>query len=394
MKIALISSGSGARGGGEIYLDVLAQGLAELGLEPLLLIPDTPAMDDLARRAAGNGTRIMRFAFSPTYTRRLRNLGAWADRKQQRRLARLFAGLGVDLLHVNQQVAEDGLDLVQAARLSGIPWISTVHIGHSARDLNARAAWGRDRITTRVLARRDSHYIGVSTVSARQLEARFGAGGATIHTALNGVPVPDPQALATARRRARSDWGAAEDDVVIGAVGRIEAQKAPLDLLAHLAPIAANRPEARIRMVWIGDGSLRGALETRARTHAPDLPLHVDGWREDAALRMAGLDVLAMPSVFEGLPLALLEAMHVGLPIIANHADGIAEAVTHSQTGLLCHVNAAWQPNLQALLGDPALRQMLGEAARDTARARFSTRAMAEATAELYRAMLPAGWSR
>lgn len=382
MKIALVSSGSGSRGGGEIYLRFLAQGLTGLGHEVQALVPDAPVMDDLAGSFAP-WAAVTRFPFRPTYTRKLRALGAWRDKAGQAALAQRFAALPVDVLHINQQVAEDGLDLVLAAQASGKPWVSTIHVGHSAAALGARFGAGRDWVTQRALIQAQGDYIAVSASSRDQLAARFAA---RLHVVLNGVPVPDPEALTHARAKARAEWGAGDTDIVIGTVGRIEAQKAPLALVDHVGPLAQNNT----RLVWIGDGALRQDLESHAATTAPDLPLHIDGWRSDAALRMAGLDIFAMPSVFEGLPLALLEAMHAGLPVVASHADGIAEAIEPGRTGYLCRSGADWQSALSTLLAEPTARQRMGLAARSEAQARFSTSAMAAASLTLYAQVIAA----
>lgn len=376
MRIALISSGSGSRGGGEIYLRFLAEGLKGLGHEVLALVPDAPVMDDLAKSLAPVA-EVQRFPFRPTYTRKLRTLGAWRDKQGQKALAQRLAALPVDILHVNQQVAEDGLDLVLAAKASGKPWLSTIHVGYSAKALGARFGAGRDWVTRNALTEAEGDHIAVSTASHDQLAERFDG---RLHMVLNGVPVPDPEAQAAAREAARADWGAGDGDIVIGTVGRIEPQKAPLALVDHVARLARDD----VKLVWIGDGALRGDLEAHAAQTAPGLSLHVDGWRSDAGLRMAGLDIFALPSVFEGLPLALLEAMHTGLPVVASRADGIAEAVSEGRTGFLCASAEDWRAALTSLLEDASLRAEIGQTAQAEAQTRFSTRAMAEESLKIY----------
>ncbi|MBM9594019.1 glycosyltransferase family 4 protein [Roseitranquillus sediminis] len=376
MRVGLVSSGSGSRGGGEIYLAFLADGLAALGCEVTALVPDAPRMDELAERL-GRSAQVTRIPFRTTYDRRTRTLGACLDRAQIQALATRFAALEVDVLHVNQQVAEDGLDLVQAAARSGLPWLSTIHVGRSAVDLGARFGGLRDRLAAAVLTRAGGHHVAVCEAARDQLAARFG-GDAAVHVVHNGVPVPDPDVLAAARARARDDWGVREDEIVVGAVGRIEAQKGPLALIDHLHPFAGRG----IRVVWIGDGTLRGELERHAA--AAGVPLIVDGWRSDAATRLAGFDLFAMPSRFEGLPLAALEALHAGLPVVASRTDGMAEALRHEETGFLCASAGDWKTASGRLLDDAGLRRQIGAVARQDARARFSSEAMARATQVLY----------
>jgi glycosyltransferase involved in cell wall biosynthesis len=382
MRIGLVSSGSGSKGGGEIYLAFLAEGLNAAGHEVFVLIPDGALMDPLATRLQSFAT-VRRFSFRATYERRFRALGAVIDRRQQKRLSALFSSLPVDIIHINQQVAEDGLDLTLAAARSGKPWVSTIHIGHSANSLAARFGRARDYLTERTFRKVDADIIAVSASSAGQIAARIPG---RLHVVLNGVPIPSESTLIKARRIARSDWGAANTDIVVGAVGRIEAQKAPLALVERLAPIA--KISKGVRLVWIGDGSMAASLREYAGPHSTTMPLVIDGWRDDAAIRLAGLDVYFMPSIFEGLPLALLEAMHAGLPIIASHADGIAEAVVDGESGFLCETAQEWSDALTALVQSPELRARMGAAARQSARERFSHIAMANETLRVYMQVL------
>lgn len=376
MRVALVSSGSGSRGGGEIYLTFLADGLAALGCEVTALVPDSPRMDELAGHL-DRSARVLRIPFRATYDRRTRTIGACLDRAQIRALAARFAKLDADVLHINQQVAEDGLDLVQAASRSGLPWLSTIHVGRSASDLGARFGGLRDRLTAAVLTGAGGHHVAVCRAARDQLAARLGRDTA-LHVVHNGVPVPDPGVLASARVRARNEWGVREGETVVGGVGRIEAQKDPLALIDYLQPFA----DRGVCVVWIGDGTLRGEMERRASEVG--VPLIVDGWRSDAATRLAGFDIFAMPSRFEGLPLAALEALHAGLPVVASKADGMAEAVRHGETGFLCTTAKDWTAAFGQLLQNRDLRTQLGAAARQDARTRFSSEAMAGATHALY----------
>lgn len=384
MRVALMSSGSGSRGGGEVYLRFLASGLIGHGCKVHAIIPSAPRMDELVESLPA-AAQVTRLPVTATYERRLRNVGALFDGEQQARLAAVLAAIGPDVVHVNQQVAEDGLDFVRAAERSGIPWVSTIHIGHTAHALGARAGRLRDLVTTKALRRPGTMYVTVSEASRAQLASRFSSGLTEPRVVVvhNGVPVPDPSALIAAREAARRDWKIAADEIVVGAVGRIEAQKSPLALIDYLQSLAASGQA--VRLVWIGDGQLRGQLESEASARLGTDRLVVDGWRSDAATRMAGFDIFALPSLYEGLPLALLEAMHAGLPIVATRTDGMPEAIEHGVSGLLCSSGDEFLQSLKLLLGDAELRNAIGRAARDTAQQRFSCSEMAAQLIEIYK---------
>lgn len=387
MKVALFSSGSGSRGGGEIYLSLLAEGLHILGHEVHAVVPCCTPMDELAE-SLKPFARVDRIDIRPTYERPMRNIAAMMDRAQQATIAARIEDIAPDIVHLNQQVTEDALDFLAAARRTGRPWVSTLHMGHSARALGAKFGSLRDAVTGAAIRRPGGDFITISQASGEQLTARFGKPWARerLHIIYNGVRVPDPETLARTRRDARAEWGVAPDELVFGMVGRIAEQKNPLGFVDYVAPLL--REGLRVRLVWIGDGDMRAELEAHARKVAPGARLHIDGWRDDANQRMAGLDVFVLPSKFEGLPLALQEAMHAGLAIISISTDGTPEAVRHDETGLLCATPAEWADAMSRIARDPALRARLSATARHYARERYSQMAMSRATERVYLKLL------
>lgn len=382
MKVLLVSSGSGSRGGGEIYLVLLAKGLVRLGHEVVVAIPDNKLMDELAHQFE-SPVEVVRVSFRPTYQRKLRGISAMLDGSQKKELAAFIARQSPEIVHVNQQVAEDGLDLVLGASKAGLPWVSTIHVGRSAAALNAKLGAFRDLFTHKVLNWVGGQYISVSEASGDQLRRRLNPMRAKIEVVHNGVLTPMPDSLISGRKNARAEWGIHKGEVVIGAVGRIEAQKNPLVLIDHVVKAGLGD---RAKVVWIGDGSLRSDLEKHARDKS--VALHIDGWRNDAATRLAGLDIFVLPSEFEGLPLAILEAMHAGVPVIASNADGMPEAIDNGVTGFLCVSPSEWRDAIYKLATDDAMRFQFASAAKVRARESFSELSMAKNTISIYQSLI------
>src|SRR5262245_51373351 len=108
MKVLLVSSSSGSTGGGETYLHYLAVGLTQLGHSVNSICSISPTMDKLAENLAKCG-EVKRVQLINTYERPARSLGSALDFEQQRRLSRAFQKFQPDVVHVNQQVAEDAL---------------------------------------------------------------------------------------------------------------------------------------------------------------------------------------------------------------------------------------------------------------------------------------------
>jgi glycosyltransferase involved in cell wall biosynthesis len=342
-------------------------------------------MDELAANLRRFG-EVSRADLPNTYRRPTRSLGAAFDFAQHRRIGHMFRELAPDVVHVNQQVAEDGLDLLLAAHGCGLPFLSTVHIVQSATSLDARFGRVRDLVTSTVFRRANAVHITVAERARGDLLARFGFLAAhQVKVVLNGVFFAETH---DARERTRARWGAAVEDVVIGSVGRLEAQKGPDVALQVIAALAGEG--LPVRYVWIGDGPMRAPFLQQAQRLGIAGRINVDGWRDDIADCLQGLDVFIMPSRFEGMPLALLEAMGAGLCCFASEVDGIGEAIQHGVTGHLCAPGniAKWCEQIAAVVADSVSRAEVGRRARDFARARFSIDGMAAATVAIYQDVL------
>jgi glycosyltransferase involved in cell wall biosynthesis len=190
-----------------------------------------------------------------------------------------------------------------AARLLGLPHL---HVEHSRElyDTPRRRAIGQ-------FMPRAAHVVVVSEELARYRALAFGDVPEVIP---NGVPLPPP--LAEHRRRElRASFGVTDDQILIGAVGRLAPEKGHIDLVRALALL----PE-QFRLLLVGDGTERAALEAAAATLGAQGPARVifAGFRSDIDAVLPSLDLFAMPSHREGLPLALLEAMGHGLPVVAS----------------------------------------------------------------------------
>jgi glycosyltransferase involved in cell wall biosynthesis len=171
--------------------------------------------------------------------------------------------------------------------------------------------------------------------------------------------------------------------LLAGFIGRLEPQKAPELLIAAIGLLHGRG--VPVHFAIAGDGRLRVALQQRlaasgAQASATWLGA-VDGRR-----LMAELDLLAMPSRYEGFPYVLLEALHCGVPVVATPVGGVAETNAEGQCGIIVpHGDAAaLADGIERLARDPPLRQRMAECARAHA-ARFSVTGMADRIEALYR---------
>ena len=197
-----------------------------------------------------------------------------------------------------------------------------------------------------------------------------------VRTIWNGVNTdrfaPDIIERADARRRI----GIPEDALVVGTVAVLRPSPAKrLDIWLDAARIVRER-EPRAEFVIVGDGSQREQLEARAKALGLADAVRFVGKQEDVRPYLAALDVFLMSSAYEGFGIALVEAMAMGVPVVATNVEGVRNIVTSGESGLLCafdeHVAENLADRTLRLLADPALRTNLAAAGREVAVERFS----------------------
>lgn len=140
-----------------------------------------------------------------------------------------------------------------------------------------------------------------------------------------------PRATPEGRREARALLGLPAGAKVIGTTARLAVQKAPLDMVRA---IAALRPRD-VRMVWVGDGELRGATERLVAQEGLEDRFLILGNRDDVPRLLPAFDVFAMSSLWEGLPCSVVEAMTCGVPVVATAVNSVPELVIAGRTGLV-----------------------------------------------------------
>jgi glycosyltransferase involved in cell wall biosynthesis len=170
-------------------------------------------------------------------------------------------------------------------------------------------------------------------------------------------------------------------------LGSIERRKGIFDLVTAVARLAPEFPDLKLAVA--GTGQLHRLHEVAA-TQGAASHLEILGWitPEQRAQELKRAAVVALPSYNEGLPMAVLEGMAAGRPVLTTHAGGIPDVVHHEQEGLL--VEAGDVDGLTAALGrlmrDSGLRQRLGRQARLTARA-YSVDVVLERVSQIYESL-------
>jgi glycosyltransferase involved in cell wall biosynthesis len=244
------------------------------------------------------------------------------------------------------------------------------------------------RIGRRLLARKLGAHVAVGDRCARMVEEIVGLPHDSVIAVPNGVPLCTAD-FEVARRVEHGGRGAsAGEGLVVGSLGRLTEQKG-YDLLVRVLPGLAGA-----RLVLVGDGPERAALERIAHELEVADRLTITGWVTDAPSYLSELDVFALPSRWEGMPLGILEAMHAGLPVVATDVGSVAEVVGDGDTGYVVRSDdlAALGDRLRRLLDAPALRARMGERGQLLARERYTDTAMARRYEDVYERLV--NWRR
>jgi glycosyltransferase involved in cell wall biosynthesis len=376
MKVLLVSSGSGSRGGGEIFLNYLGGALAERGHAVTTWIPAHARMDELASQCA-RFSRVVRAEFCNTYDYATRSLATVLNSNVSNDVARQWDALNPDIIHVNKQNLEDGLDLLRAARVSGRPSVCTIHLTQTARYLRARGAMLRDLVAWWELRKFAGDFVAVQDTRRDELSSFLGSDSRT-RTIFNGVPPVELSQIRALRSAMRAELNIADGQLLVVGVGRLVPQKRPFVFLEMAKRLHEEHPQARF--VWVGDGELSGEWQAAVARNGLSGVVSCAGWKSDVRPYLAAADLLLHTAEFEGLPFAMIEAMSMGVPCAISRSvaaelpflDG-CNAIVYDDPGQLEHLIARPQ----------ALREV-GQAARALMNERFSDRAMAASYEALY----------
>lgn len=289
------------------------------------------------------------------------------------RLFRVLRALAPAIVHTRNLAA---LEMNVPAWLARVP--VRIH-GEHGRDVDdPDGLQGKPRRVRRLYSYFVTHYIALSRELSDYLTDRVGIAPRRVDLICNGVdaerfhpPLGGREALP----------GSPFNDLslcVIGTVGRLQAVKDQVGLVRAFAHLRRRGSFPTLRLVIVGDGALRGAIEKAVRDEAVDDAVWLAGERTDIPAVMRSFDVFALPSIAEGISNTLLEAMASGLPVVASAVGGNPELVVDGCCGTLVPAGAPQRlaEALAAYVGQPTLLRKHGDAGRKRIEEGFSLDAM------------------
>jgi glycosyltransferase involved in cell wall biosynthesis/peptidoglycan/xylan/chitin deacetylase (PgdA/CDA1 family) len=270
-------------------------------------------------------------------------------------------------------------------RLSGLArqyrWVA-FHHGYTATDAKMRIFNQLDRWSLRAAHR----VVTVSKAYARHLEA-IGIPGTRISIVPSAIAVESFSDLtAEHARRLRTQLGVGCDSRMILAVGRLSAEKGHACLVEAFADLCSNHPEHEARLVIVGDGPERPRLRQTADSLGIGERLILTGHVADPRPYYLAADVMILPSLVEGSPNVLLEAMTGGVPIIASRVGGVPEMIIDDVNGLLVDAKdpRSLSSTMHRVLSDAVLSRKLAANARSVAATSYAPAERARILTELY----------
>jgi glycosyltransferase involved in cell wall biosynthesis len=349
-------------GGAERFLLQLAPAQARRGCQPsiLTLVEPNPLADLCAARGVG---------YRCLGRKRLNDPRLVAD------VWRALRDLRPDVVHTHLFYADTFGSV--AARAAGVRAVMSTQ--HSTQ--RGQLSWRR-RAGIRTMARFAHRVVAVSDAVRRSAAAHLGTPESLITVIPNGITLEEWE---TAAAVSRVDLGIPEDALVVGCVGRVVEAKGYEAFLQVIARLA----DPRVCVLMVGDGPDRQRLENASTQLGLASTVRWLGFRQDVPRILKTLDVFAMPSLWEGHSVALLEAMAAGCACLVSDIPELAETAGTAAARVRPGDLAAMARTLQELLASPELRRDLGQAAKRIAR-NFSIDRAAERYLRVYQDLLRA----
>jgi glycosyltransferase involved in cell wall biosynthesis len=355
----------GKIGGGESHLLSLIENLDRERFDPVVLsFTDGPMIDRLRQMSVA--TRVI-------HTEKPFDLRVWKPVKNWIREE------GFDLVHAHGTRANS--NILWAARSLGIPVVYTVHGWSFHQDQHPLVR--RIRVLgEKYLTARSSLNISVSA-SNRQSGKNFIKSFDSV-VVNNGIDNKkfDPRGH---YKDVRAELGIPATAVLVLFIARFTAHKQPLSLLDAFIKALPDSPGMHLLMVGEGD------QQARAMEMVKELGLghsvHFQSFRQDVPDVLAAAEIFVLPSLWEGLPIGLLEAMAMGKAVIASNVDGTSEIVENGVNGLLIPTDGLVGHLTQALVRlskDPGLRRQFGEKAVETVTGKYNAAVMTREIERIY----------
>jgi len=310
--------------------------------------------------------------------------GAKADRLMPLKIARVIRRERANIVHSQSW---SGVDTALAKLLT--PGVKRVHSEHGRHVPYLHAESLKRKIARRCVYHLADAVFAISA-EVREFYCReTGFPAERMAVIPNGI---DPRRIDEADPSGvREEFGFAESDFVIGTVARLDATKDTMTLARAFAKLRRAQPDSRLKLLIAGDGGERKKLETFVTEQELNRAVVFTGWRHDVPRLLGAMNVFALSSLSEGMPLTVLEAMAAQLPVVATNVGALPELVEEGATGFLTAPQdaEAMADRMASFFQNPELAASFGARARQKVVREFSLDQMLRRYADLYLSVFP-----
>ena len=359
-------SDSAAFGGTERALLQLLAGLDRVRWRPVLFHAGAPGARQLAEEAIALDVPTRAVALVHRAAQGVASIPA---------LARALHREGAAVFHAHQTWSLSCRYGIVAAALARVP----ARVASAQLFLEMPHLFGIDAQHV-VLTRSLHRHVAVSRFVAGRLRDRFGVPADRIVVIPNAV---EPRPVVAPDARLRAEIAGGEHAPLALTVARLDAQKG----ITHLVDAAAMVPDVVFAIA--GDGPDRAALEARAAERGVSTRIRFLGHRRDVPSLLAIADLFVLPSLYEGFPLSVLEAMAAGVPVVATAIGGTDELVSSATGTLVAPADPrSLADGIRAVLADRGAAARRAATARESVLAKHSTSTMVASMSALYERLL------
>jgi glycosyltransferase involved in cell wall biosynthesis len=360
-------------GGAEEYLKVLVTEINPEKYSPRVALPLRPATQPLAEFFRSRGIPVD-FVESHGKAALVNFMSPW----------RYFREHKPDLVHFNLNNSFGCFFPVLAAAACRIPIrLATEHLTFGLAS-GRRAGILTKKLVKKILTIYLHSTITVSQANKQLLMRDYQISSYRIKLIRNGIDLEKFSCSQTGRQRIRREFGITEDQLLVGTVARFSFQKGHEFTIAAIPAILQSCPQSRFLLV--GDGPEREKIQQRIQEMNLSPYVTITGERQDIPDLLSALDLFLLTSIFEGLPLSILEAMAAGVPVVATSVNGTPEAVAEGLTGILIppQDSPAVAQAVISLLTDPEKRKTMSQLSRQRVRKHFDQTFMLRQVEDLY----------
>ncbi len=355
----------GQIGGGESHVLDLIRGFASNEVEPIAMAFTPGQMIDTLE---AEGVRCYVIETDKAF-----------DLKIQQRIKKVIEKEQIDIIHAHGSRAASNVFLL--AKHMHLPMIYTVHGWSFHQDqpwlMRKLRAWSE-----KLICHYSKKVICVSESNRMTGEEVFGLKNAVVIE--NGINLkrfnPDKEL-----KDIRQELGINKDEFIIGFIARITLQKAPLDFIKSVA--LAHKENPRIKGLLVGEGDMRDEVYVYIREHNLEDCFYLSKFRTDVPDLLSAIDVYCLPSLWEGLSIALLEAMAMRKALVVTPTDGTKELIVNHKNGIIVDFNSPESLAKAYLryLQEPELIKQYGTEAQTIIQKRFNSQRVSDEVTEIYK---------